>query len=80
MISNLLKGITEYMSVREIKKSIEEVKEELIDLKYKIDDNNKIYNIEKIIKVIDKTDIYDLFMNNISEHLNKLIILIEFSI
>lgn len=80
MISNRLKGINEYMSIREIKQSIDEVKEELIDLKYKIENNNKIYNIDKIIKIIEQTDIFDLSMNNISENLNKLIILIEFSI
>lgn len=80
MTSDLLKGIAEYMSIREIKNSLAEVREELINIKYEIKDNNKIYNIDKIIKIIDQTDILDLTINDIKKYLDKLIILIEFSI
>lgn len=76
--SNLLKEITEHMNIRGIKQSVEEAKEELIDTKYKIEDKNKIYNIDKIIKIIEQTDIFDLSIKDINRYLDKLIILIDF--
>lgn len=80
MTSNLLKGVTEYMSIRGIKNSVAEVREELTNIKYEIRDNNKIHNIDKIVKIIDQTDILDLTIGDIKKYLDKLIILIEFSL
>lgn len=78
----LLKGLysnIENEKIKDINNTIKEVRSELQEYKYKnIIDDNQEYEIYKLIKYIDKIDIYDLSYSEVKRHIQKLIIIIEY--
>ncbi|MGL6184856.1 MAG: hypothetical protein ACRC1T_05700 [Clostridium chrysemydis] len=78
----LLKSIDiENMSIRMIKETINDVREELGTYLYSNNcSQNAGYNIYKIQSLMDRTDIIDLSFKELTSYISKLIVLIEFAI
>lgn len=78
----LLKSIdVNNMSIRTIRDTLEDVREKIGYYPYDNECNENIkYNLYKIGLMMDKTDILELNYIELKDYINKLVILMEFTI